>query len=95
MAKNKSRIGEIFNGKWKYIGKGTFENIYNKKTFTTNKSNASHVFTGRTTIDKLITYELNGKSYTPTKRRIMYYASSLRRAIKWKIEITKNIFKAS
>lgn len=69
MAEIKSKyIGQIFDARWEYIGNSTFKNIYNGKTFTTSRSNASHVFTGRTTISNLLTYKCNGGCFSSRKR---------------------------
>ena len=73
--------GEIYSGKWKYIGNYTFENIYNGRIFKTDSSNVSHIFSGRTTVEKLMAYQINGKNHTQRKRQIMWYASQRKKVI--------------
>ena len=73
--------GEIYSGRWKYIGNYTFENIYNGRTFVTDHSNVSHIFSGRTTIEKLMQYQMNGKAHTRKKRLNMWYGSQRKKVI--------------
>ena len=79
--KRKSHIGEIYDGRWEYIGKYTFKNIYNGKTFTTNNANVSHIFSGRTTISNLLAYAANGGRFSSQKWKIQTYAIKNKRRI--------------
>ena len=67
-------LGKVYDARWKYIGNNTFKNIYNGKTFTTSRSNVSHVFTGRTTVNNLLAYECNGGFFSSRKRRQQIHA---------------------
>lgn len=78
----KSHIGEIYDGRWEYIGKYTFKNIYNGKTFTTNNANVSHIFSGRTTISNLLAYAANGGYFSGAKWKQQCYAIKRRNQIK-------------
>ena len=59
-------IGKIFDGRWEYVGKNTFVNIFNGRTFTTSGSNTQHIATGRTTISAIIACKLNNGFVTRT-----------------------------
>lgn len=68
MASKSKYLGQIFDGRWEYIGNYTFKNIFNGKTFTTNSSNTTHVLNGRTTISNLLAYKCNGGCFSSRKR---------------------------
>lgn len=74
-------VGEIFDGRWEYIGNYTFKNIFNGKTFTTNSSNVAHVFSKRTTVSNLLAYAANGGFFSSSKWKQQHYAIKNKRRI--------------
>ena len=79
-AKSKS-YGQIFEGRWEYIGNCTFVNIFNKRTFTTNEGSTRNILIGNTTISALITLKLNNGVVTRREFCRRIYAANKKKEL--------------